>query len=191
MGMKRRLIKLFLLLVLLGVALAALAWFFPQPIFTVDSGPVKAEALVVLGGGSHERPSRAAELFKEGAAHTVICSGYGDALANAHRLINLGVPKGLIQLEEKSTNTQQNARQTIALLRAQHLRSVIIVTSWYHSRRALATFRHYAPEIKFYSRPSYFGYQRSEWKPQGVGRLMRGEYLKLPGYWVRYGVWPF
>jgi hypothetical protein len=44
------------------------------------------------------------------------------------------------------------------LLRQMGAKRVIIVTSWYHSRRALACFEHYAPDIKFYSRPSYFGY---------------------------------
>ena len=189
--MKRRLLKIFLGLAIVVVVLLALAWFFPQQVLTVDSGPVKADALIVLGGGSHERPQRAVELFKESAAHVIICSGHGDSLPNAKRMMSLGVPGGLIELEDHSSNTQQNATFSIAMLRARHFRSAIIVTSWYHSRRALATFRHYAPEIKFYSRPAYFGYPRSEWKTEGVTKLFRAEYLKLPGYWVRYGIWPF
>ncbi|HEX4343069.1 MAG TPA: YdcF family protein [Verrucomicrobiae bacterium] len=189
--MIRRLFKIFLLLAVVVAILVALAWYFPQQILTVDSGPVKADALVVLGGGFHDRPQRGVELFKEGAAHIVICSGNGDAQANAKRMESMGVPPGLIELEDNSTNTQQNAIFTIAMLRAQHLRSAIIVTSWYHSRRALATFQHHAPDIKFYSRPSYFGYQRDDWKQQGLSKSIHMEYLKLPGYLVRYGVWPF
>jgi len=189
--MKRLLRKILLGLAVVVLVLLTLAWFFPQKVLTVDSGPVKADALVVLGGGSYERPERAVELFKEGAAHNIICSGNGDSYANAKRMMSMGVPAGLIEREDKSTNTQQNATFTIAMLRAQHIRSAIIVTSWYHSRRALATFRHYAPEIKFYSRPSYFGYQRSEWNKEGVKKWFRSEYLKIPGYWIRYGIWPF
>jgi uncharacterized SAM-binding protein YcdF (DUF218 family) len=107
------------------------------------------------------------------------------------------------------------------LLRQMGAKRVIIVTSWYHSRRALACFEHYAPDIKFYSRPSYFGYvgktedgrQRAEdggsaphptLSPVEAERVqaerkaerkaqegyVKSEYVKLLGYWVRYGVCP-
>lgn len=190
--MRRLRLKILLAVVVLFAVLGLLAWFFPDKILTVDSGPVKADVLVVLGGGgSHERPQRAVELFKEGAARLVICSGKGDCAANAQRLISMGVPAGLIEEEDKSSNTLQNAQFTVVMLRAQHVRSAIIVTSWYHSRRALACFRHCAPEIKFYSRPSHFAYEREEWVTKGVAKFARTEYLKLLGYWVRHGVWPF
>ena len=51
------------LAILLGLA----AWLFPQHVLTVDSGPVKADVMVVLGGGgplSNSRPERALELFQ-------------------------------------------------------------------------------------------------------------------------------
>jgi uncharacterized SAM-binding protein YcdF (DUF218 family) len=92
--------------------------------------------------------------------------------------------------EGRSRNTHENAECTIAWLRAQRLKSAIIVTSWYHSRRALACFEHDAPDIKFYSRPSYFGYARTDWKPNGIGNYVRSEYWKLIGYWIRYGICP-
>src|ERR1035441_4602903 len=47
---------------------AVLAFAFPQQVLCVDSGNVQADVLVVLGGGSYERPIRAAELFRAGAA---------------------------------------------------------------------------------------------------------------------------
>src|ERR1035441_10336009 len=67
---------------------------------------------------------------------------------------------------------------------------VIIVTSWYHSRRALHAFQHYAPDIQFYSRPAYFGYPRTQWSRAGISGYIRAEYVKLAGYWVCYGVCP-
>jgi uncharacterized SAM-binding protein YcdF (DUF218 family) len=177
----------FLLLVLLAVA----AYFFPQDILTVDSGSVKAEVIIVLGGGSHERPLRAAELFKENAAPRIIISGAGDDEINRQLLLKAGVPAEAIQVEGKSQTTRENAEFTIKLLRAGKIRSAILVTSWYHSRRALKTFEHVAPEITFYSRPSYFAFARDDWKKLGIIKRMRLEFLKLPGYWIRYGVCPF
>jgi len=185
------------LLVISSVAVAALllagltCYFFPQLVLTVDSGPVQADVLVVLGGAL-DRPQRAAELFQAGEASLIICSGYGDAAANEAYLTNSGVPMASISLEPQSTTTQENAQFSIPLLHALGARRVIIVTSWFHSRRALACFEHYEPDIKFYSRPSYFGYPRPA-PGAGIKALagsIKSEYLKLLGYWVCYGVCP-
>ena len=80
---KRTALLAFILLLLLVVA----AIVFPQPFLCVDSGPVKADVIVVLGGGSHERPERAAELFKEHAAPRIIISGLGDCEINRRWLL--------------------------------------------------------------------------------------------------------
>ena len=174
------------------VALAAVtAFFYPEKFLCVDSGRVSADVIILLGGGSHERPERAAELFKVQAASRIIISGEGDDEINRQLLIQAGVPAGAIQLEGKSRTTRENAEFTVKLLRAEKVRRVIIVTSWYHSRRALKCFEHFAPEIKFYSRPSYFAFAREDWTRLGISKRMRLEFLKLPGYWIRYGVNPF
>jgi uncharacterized SAM-binding protein YcdF (DUF218 family) len=174
-------------MLLLGVA----AWFFPEKFLTVDSGPVTADVIVVIGGGSHERPLRAAALFKMRAAPRILISGAGDDGINRQLLIANGVPARVIEVENKSTTTRENAGFTIQRLRAEQVRSAILVTSWYHARRVERTFEHFAPELKFYSRPSYFAFGRDDWKKLGINRRMRLEFLKLPGYWIRYGVNPF
>jgi uncharacterized SAM-binding protein YcdF (DUF218 family) len=189
--MRKWFIKIALVLLGLLLLLAAAAIIFPQPFLCVDSGPVKADMIVVLGGGAHERPERAAELFKEHAAPRIIVSGYGDCEINRYLLVAAGVPAKAVELENKSRTTKENAQFTVQLFREQKLKRVIIVTSWYHSRRALACFRHYAPEIKFYSRPSYFASTRADWSHNPIGRRIWLEYAKLIGYWIRYGVCPF
>jgi len=176
---------------LLMTAIAVAAYFYPEKFLCVDSGRVSADVLVVLGGGSHERPLRAAELFRQRAAPRIILTGEGDDQINRQILLAAGIPAGSIQTENKSQTTHENAEFTIKLLRAEKIRSAILVTSWYHSRRALKTFEHYAPELKFYSRPSYFAFDRDGWKKLGIYKRMRLEFLKLPGYWIRYGVNPF
>ena len=208
---------LFAVLGLLVLLLSA-AFFFPQQVLCVDSGNVQADALVVLGGGSYDRPLRAAELFRSGAAPKIIVSGAGDAEQNKRLLVSKGVPPDAIEIEGQSRSTKQNAQFSIALLRAMNARDmgatphpalsplgaerevgglgpagakrVIIVTTWYHSRRALHAFQHYAPDIQFYSCPSYFGYPRSQWSRAGISGYIRAEYVKLAGYWVCYGICP-
>ena len=188
---RRKILKI--LLALFGVLLLAGlgAWFFPHQVLTVDSGPVAADVLVVLGGGSLERPDRTAELFQHGDAPRIICSGNGDCDSDRARLVQQGEPAAVIQTEGASRTTKENAEFTIKLLRAQGVKRAIIVTSWFHSRRALNCFEHCAPEMEFYSRPAYAGVARRDWKSAGSERNVWQEYLKLPGYWLRYGVWPF
>jgi uncharacterized SAM-binding protein YcdF (DUF218 family) len=183
------------LVLAIGVAACGLlaTVFLPRQLLVIDSGDVQADAIVVLGGGSGERVERAAELFKAGAAPGIFTSGAGDAEDNRRLLENRGVPAGAIQVEPNSKSTRQNALFTVPLLRAQRARRVILVTSWYHSRRALKCFRHYASDIQFYSRPSYFGYpgRAPEGERRALRRYVYAEYVKLLGYWVCYGVGPW
>jgi uncharacterized SAM-binding protein YcdF (DUF218 family) len=178
---------LFVLLLLLSVLAAII---FPQNFLCVDSGLAKADVIVVLGGGSHDRPERAMELFKQGIAPRIIVSGFGDCEIDRRLLTKAGVPANVIEMENQSHTTKENAEFTIKLLRKEKLNRAVIVTSWYHSRRALKTFQHFAPEIKFYSRPSYFAFAHKDWSRYFAKRIYL-EYAKLPGYWIRYGVSPF
>jgi len=177
-----------------GIALTLLLtalYLFPQQVLVVDDGNVKADAIVLLGGGVGERPTRAAELFRSNAAPRIIVSGAGDTDGNRLLLLHRGVPASAISLEPDSRTTKENALLSIPLLRAVGAKRVILVTSWYHSRRALRCFRHYAPDLTFYSCPSYYGFARSEWSHEHLRRRIHAEYTKTLGYWVCYGVCPF
>jgi uncharacterized SAM-binding protein YcdF (DUF218 family) len=173
---------------LLAILLTAAAWFFPKQVLTLESGPVTADAMVVLGGNAWERPARAAELFKAGEAAKIIVSGMDDGVPNKTLLEKAGVPGAAIVLEDDSRTTFENAKFSIPLLRQMGAHRVIIVTSWYHSRRALATFEHLAPDILFYSRPAYLGYDSKDRRV--IREHLRQEYPKLLGYWLWHGVWP-
>jgi uncharacterized SAM-binding protein YcdF (DUF218 family) len=188
---KKRFLKIAAVVFALLVLLAAAFFFFPQQFLCVDSGPAKADVIIVLGGGgAHERPVRAAELFNQHAAPRILISGAGDNEINRRALIRYGVPASAIEIESQSKTTRENAMYSVNLLRAQHIHSAIIVTSWYHSRRALHTFEHFGDGIKFYSCPSHFLYDRFGW-PHQFSRELYLEYIKIPGYWVAYGVCPF
>ena len=174
------------------IALALLlAYLFPQHVLVVDDGARKADFIVLLGGGAGERPNRAAELFRSGTAPKILVSGAGDTGGNRLLLMNRGVPRSAITLEPNSINTKENAQFSISLLRAAGAKRVVIVTSWYHSRRALKCFRHYAPDIQFYSCPSYYGFERTDWSRENLRRRIRAEYFKTIWYWIGYGVCPF
>lgn len=178
--------------VLLLVALGLLAWFYPEKFLTVDSGPVNADVLIVIGGGGihHERALHAARLYQERAASRIIITGAGDDQNNRQILIANGVPARAIEIENRSATTRENAEFTGRLLRAENVHTAILVTSWYHARRAQKTFEHFVPQTRFFSRPAYFGFDRADWQKDGLNKRMRLEFLKLPGYWIRYGINP-
>ncbi len=188
---RRRWLKVAAALAGVAAVLLAAGALFPRELLLVESGESQAEVLIVLGGGSGERVERAAELFKAGAAPKIIVSGAGDAADNQRLLVNRGVPPAAIELEATSKSTRQNAKFTNARLRELGVHRAIIVTSWYHSRRALHCFQHYGPGLEFLSRPSYYGSGPGEWRRARLGGFIRAEYVKLAGYWVCYGVSPF
>ncbi len=124
------------------------------------------DALVVLGGAvsvarpplrphfdlgsAADRVWHAADLYRAGKARWVLVSGGShspdpaiavEAEAMRSMLLTLGVPDSAIRLEGVSRNTVENARHSLALIRAVDARRVLLVTSALHMPRALATFR--------------------------------------------------
>ncbi len=179
-----------LTLLFTAVTLGAAAFLFPRQALTIDSGEMKGDVLVVLGGGDG-RAERAAELYKKDVAPAIIVTGFGDCAVNVATLEHAGVPVKAITSEPKALSTYENATFSIPLLRQMGAKRVIIVTSWYHSRRALAVFEHLAPDLQFYSRPSYFEFVPKNFTRAGYSEHVNIEYLKILVYWVKHGIAPF
>lgn len=119
------------------------------------------DAIVVLGcrvmpGGRPSRTlasraRRAAELQLAGVAPTIVLTGgVGDhppseASAAAAIVREMGVAEDAIVLEERSTSTEENAREAAALVEG---RRVLVVTDAYHVFRAERVFRRYFDEVR-------------------------------------------
>jgi uncharacterized SAM-binding protein YcdF (DUF218 family) len=178
-----------LFLAVCAVALAA--WLWPEKFLVVEQNPEKADVIVLLGGGGDYRPPRALKLYQEGLAPVIVISGKGDAEGMRLWLENNNVPRPALRLENKSVNTWQNAKLSVALLREMKARRAILVTSWFHSRRALACFQKIAPEIKFISLPTVADRPGAHSLTKRERWRFLYEYVKLAGYAVRYGINPF
>src|SRR5262245_52122009 len=105
----RRLRRILFTCVVVFVVAGVCAWLFPNTVLTVDSGNVKADVIVVLGGGGGERSKRTAELFAENVAPRVLLTGFGDCEMNRELLVQGGVPDTVIQSECNSHTTRENA----------------------------------------------------------------------------------
>ena len=126
----------------------------------------QGDVIVVLGGSTREgvapRPTNevdeagdrliyAMRLWKAGAAPKILVSGgrvevlgpagKSEAAVMAELLEAIGVPRDAILLEEEARNTWENATYAQAILKAQGLERVLLVTSALHMPRASAIFR--------------------------------------------------
>ena len=121
----------------------------------------KADAFAVLGGGSNyawlDRPdidpdrlhssrlAAGARAWHAGKAPKIILSGGAvgsttEARRMASAIQRLGVPDEALVLEERSRDTRDNARYSMALADAQGGRKVLLVTSALHMPRAALQF---------------------------------------------------
>jgi len=153
-------------------------WFLMQ-----KDSRVTSDFLVVLGGDD-DRARYAAQCFHEGVAPRILVSGYGDAYKNRDLLLSLGVPSQAIMVESLSRSTLQNARFSVPILRLAGAQKVVIVTSWYHSSRAYATFQHEAPTMTFAS----LSVKSNAGKDAHELRYTSLEVIKRVWYLMRYGV---
>ena len=116
---------------------------------------------VILALGSHDLrvAERAAQLYLEGWAPLLVCSGglgnltsgiwtVSEADQFAEIAIKMGVPASAVKVENKSTNTGENILFTGRLLKETGIepRSFIVVQKPYMERRSYATFKKHWPE---------------------------------------------
>ena len=122
----------------------------------------RADAIVVLGGGSYawlhraevrledldnSRLATGARAWFSGRAPVVILSGgrggngRSEAALMAAAIARVGVPASAVMLEERSRDTHDNALFTAELARQHDIRRVLLVTSSLHMPRASYWFR--------------------------------------------------
>jgi uncharacterized SAM-binding protein YcdF (DUF218 family) len=142
--------------VLLGGALER--QYPPAP---VEALP-QADAIVVLGGGiasptkltrdaelssGADRGWQAARCYHAGKAPLILFSGVAEGAGMRQFLMALGVPSTKILLETESKNTYENGVFTREKLKALKAKRVILVTSAWHMRRSMLTFKRLGVDV--------------------------------------------
>lgn len=127
---------------------------FAAESWVVDEPAAHADALVVLSDDNFyaDRASHAAELFRQGVAPLVVASGRrlrpsaGISELMEHDLIERGVPKEkIVRLPHDADNTREEAAAVAKLAQERHWKSIVVVTSNYHTRRARYIFSRVFP----------------------------------------------
>src|SRR5215467_15489961 len=124
----------------------------------VEDNLEKSDAIIVLSDDNFyaDRATRAAELFRQNLAAVVVASGIrlrpyaGISELMTHDLVERGVPKErIVPFPQDADNTREEALALKTLVTQKGWKSVVIVTSNYHTRRARYTFRKvFPPDIK-------------------------------------------
>lgn len=130
------------------------------------------DAIVAISGGDTQaRTAQAIDLYKLGWAPLLVFSGAAadksgpsNAEAMQAQALEAGIPASKILLDETSETTKQNADHAINIFEQRRIRSVILVTSAYHQRRAGLEFGKSAGlEIKIINHPVKTDNQWSRW----------------------------
>jgi uncharacterized SAM-binding protein YcdF (DUF218 family) len=191
-----------LVLAAAGVVAVGLA-FGGRLLVASDPVPAHADAIVVLAGSIADRTLEAADLLHAGVAPRVVVTRERrrraetllatrgvrlpapDAIA-VDALVGLGVPRqAIVVLRRRATSTTTEAR-TIARWACSHrLRTLVVVTSKSHSRRArLIVGQALGPRVRLAMRPSrYDAFSPARWfRVRRDAKLVLREWEKLVHY---------
>jgi uncharacterized SAM-binding protein YcdF (DUF218 family) len=165
----------------------------PARWLVVEDAPRPADAAVVLAGDpDYERTKTAARLLLDGEVRLLIVTGGepgpGDSASSLRAVaLRAGVPAEKIRMEQASHGTHGSMEAIREILAQEGIRSLAVVTSPYHQRRAVWAARRTLPGVDIVSRPA----DPSGWKPAGWWktrwgrRIVFGEYAKLAYYVLR------
>jgi uncharacterized SAM-binding protein YcdF (DUF218 family) len=179
------------------------------------SATADADIIVLLGGATRgdvhmgtlgdlnqqaDRLVHAVELYKAGKAPRILVTGgaepgdRSEAEIMRDLLVVMGVPERAIVLERASRDSHDNSVNTAVMLRQMGAEKILLVTSAFHMRRAVALFAAQGIAVT----PAPTDYQRlvghgaaPRWLPV-VSDLWQTTYAlhEILGYWVyRYRGW--
>lgn len=173
-----------IIVVLIGIVL-----FSTSGAFLVKNDPQHADLIVVLAGETDRRPARGLELLQQGYAPKLLLDVPASekifdqrTLDIAQKFVN-GLPQqeafSICPIVGLSTKTEaQDVKHCLALIAANR---ILLVTSDYHTRRALSTFRHELPNREFFiaaaEDPKQFG--QHWWQHRQWAKMNFDEWLKL------------
>lgn len=201
--------RFFVRLALLGIPASLILGWLVAKILIVKTEVDSADAIVVMSGSATylERSSWAARLYREGRAPIIILTNdglisgwnakeernpYFYELA-AKELQAQGVPANKIKvISGPAIGTYQESLGVREFATTHDLKHLLIVTSAYHSRRALWSMRHACEgsgiKIGIDSAPP--GWQTPSpwlwWSRRWGWKVVGSEYLKMIYYWIQY-----
>ena len=130
-----------LLLVLYGLGFALFGVTLGKP---AEASATRTDGIVVITGGAG-RIEHGVDMLNAGKGKRMLVAGADPAVTKADLVRRLGGKRGLVQccvdLGSESVDTRSNAEETRRWLERKKFRSVRLITSDWHMRRARYEFR--------------------------------------------------
>jgi uncharacterized SAM-binding protein YcdF (DUF218 family) len=189
-----RKVRLLLIAVLSGCLLFSLT----SGQFLIVNNPQPADLIVVLAGETNHRPVRGLELLSQKYAPRILLDVpakeviYGQSsLELAQRYLqNLPQSSRVVICPIFALSTQTESQDVAHCLQSSAAHSLLVVTSDFHTRRALSTFQHELPQYKIFVAatvdPQQFG--ADWWKHRQWAKVNLDEWLKL-AWWEMVDRW--
>ena len=145
----------------------------------VNEQPKASDVIIVLSGDTG-RLEYGVKLFQQGYADRLLCTG-GGARAMQREAIAMGIPEDDILVERRSHSTFENATNSWQMMQEQGLKTAIVVTSAYHTRRASIIFGQFIPkqDLTVCAVPDTTWTSGNWWKDRAMASTVVSEYLKL------------
>ena len=159
-----------------------------------DAAGPTADAIVVLTGGKG-RISEGLRLLRRYRAPVLVLSGV-DADADVDSIFRNALSvaeRSRIILEKRSRSTYENAVQTRRLMDEFGFRSIILITSAYHMKRARYIFNRVLPDgASVETHPVQSpNYDVNRWWNSKSLSVLVGEFVKYHWYVLRFTVQPY
>jgi uncharacterized SAM-binding protein YcdF (DUF218 family) len=190
-----------------ALALAVLATFvvrYAGDALVMSEHVGEPDAIVVLASHEWERLPVAADIARQYPAARVVLTQPAevtehncfDCSTRVNRLTAAGVNRDRVTvLPQGVTNTYDEAKAAAAFVGREHVDRVVVVTSPYHGRRALATFRHLFKSAGVEAHvglasPSSHADPRRWWLRSYDREYVAYEWAGIVYYAIRFGVPP-
>jgi DUF218 domain len=166
--------------------------------FLVIDAPQPSDAIVVLAGETDRRPQRSLELLSQHFAPRILLDVPAEAkvygvsmldLANEY-IDRLPARNAVAICPITGLSTKTEAHDVARCLQRQGMHKILLVTSDYHTRRALSTLRHELPGYQFSIAAAYDSEQFGSrwWEHRQWAKLNIGEWFRLV-WWQTVDRW--
>ena len=188
--------RLFLVLCIIGGALYAAR----GSRFLVVDAPQKSDAILVLAGETEKRVEHGVEMLRQGYAPRLLIDV--EARGSIYGFSKVEVAKNYIATlppadaarasvcATDARSTKEEAHAAEPCLRDAGAKKVLIVTSDFHTRRAITIFRHELPGLEFSAAavrdPEVFGspwWRHREWSKQFFDETLKLGWFEVVDRW--------
>jgi len=175
-------IKAFITLLIIALVVIAMLFIdFAYKTFSYRQREVKADAIVVLAGGKG-RVDEGVRLYREGKGIWLFFIGVDPAVRRSDLYLSRrGDPTSeRVLLEKTSRNTMENAIYGRDIIMGKNVRSILLITSRYHMKRASILLRNALPrDVAIYPYPVDSNNLKQDWWSHGGSfHLLFSEFYK-------------